>query len=456
MSHSHRRHPSAPPAVIVQATKTPGLLSLSKPARPSTPRSHTQPSRQQRATPRAKATPNHGQRSPAQAKNNSAEDDKKDVDAAKPVSDVAVAPPKLTVTQTPERSSRGRSHNKPSKDKGARRSASHSTVRISSGRHQPSPPVPDVVNSQAEAAELSDRPSLNPVHGSNANSFDPFLVSDDSDAPGAEPVSAAARSATPVKSKQAGVIPFIPKLNSRPSGRLARRRQPPTRSGSPTPSRVKAKAVPVPRVGTPLKADRDSATAELSRSDPVRSKISDRPAAKRFATTSSLSTTSSTLPEWESFPICDDTDDTDDTTSPSTPVREGVTWQQTVFALEDAPRTAPLSSTTGWPFGGQSAQSTPLKRERPRYHQRAPSEGVFMMSSDEETSNSPYSVQQASKSMSALLKRQSLPNSRTGGKRGLRSPANDEEEKAPYFASSMFQNSPSPDDLPAPTFGARF
>ena len=28
----HRRHPSAPPAVLVQPTRTPGLLSLSKPA----------------------------------------------------------------------------------------------------------------------------------------------------------------------------------------------------------------------------------------------------------------------------------------------------------------------------------------------------------------------------------------------------------------------------------------
>lgn len=40
---SHRRHPSAPPAVVVQATKTPGLLFISKqPSRPSTPRNHPQ------------------------------------------------------------------------------------------------------------------------------------------------------------------------------------------------------------------------------------------------------------------------------------------------------------------------------------------------------------------------------------------------------------------------------
>ncbi|KAG2343025.1 hypothetical protein BDR05DRAFT_316635 [Suillus weaverae] len=40
---SHRRHPSAPPAVVVQATKTPGLLFISKqPSRPSTPRNNQQ------------------------------------------------------------------------------------------------------------------------------------------------------------------------------------------------------------------------------------------------------------------------------------------------------------------------------------------------------------------------------------------------------------------------------
>ena len=32
--HTHRRHPSAPPTVVVLPTRTPGLLTLSKPPRP--------------------------------------------------------------------------------------------------------------------------------------------------------------------------------------------------------------------------------------------------------------------------------------------------------------------------------------------------------------------------------------------------------------------------------------
>lgn len=34
----HTRHPSAPPAVVVHPTRTPGLLTLSKPPRPPLPR----------------------------------------------------------------------------------------------------------------------------------------------------------------------------------------------------------------------------------------------------------------------------------------------------------------------------------------------------------------------------------------------------------------------------------
>jgi hypothetical protein len=41
-STHHRRHPSAPPAVLVQPTRIPGLLSLSKPASATPPRSQQQ------------------------------------------------------------------------------------------------------------------------------------------------------------------------------------------------------------------------------------------------------------------------------------------------------------------------------------------------------------------------------------------------------------------------------
>lgn len=456
IAHSHRRHPSAPPAVIVQPTKTPGLLSLSKPARPSTPRSHVQPSRQQRAAPRAKATLSQAQRSPAQAKHQPKDADKKPAGLVKPASDAVAAPNaqfKAAALQTPDKNSRGRSHAKPPKDKGSRRSASQSTVRNSARRqnqthhHQPSPPAPDVIPSQAEVAQLSGLPSLPKA---NVNSFDPFLASDDSDTAGSESITPSARSVTPAK--QAGA-PRIPKLNERPSGRLARRRVPAGRAESPTPSRAKVKAVPVPRAGTPLKSERESAAMQLSRSDPVLSNMIERPAAKRFATASSLSSSSSGLPEWDSFPVCDDTDNaSDSTTAPSTPIREAATWQQLALA-DEGPRTAPLNSASGWPFNDVfkvDLPFTPPRRQRPRYHQRAPSEGVFHMSSDDEA---PSTAQLASKSMSSLLKRQSLPTHKAGLKRNF---WQQEEEKAPFFASSMFQNSPSPEDLPAPTFGARF
>src|ERR1700722_8339120 len=63
--YSHRRHPSAPPAtVVVQATRTPGLLSLTKPPRSSPNRQQQlhiiqyQHSRQTR-TPKSKPPPQH-------------------------------------------------------------------------------------------------------------------------------------------------------------------------------------------------------------------------------------------------------------------------------------------------------------------------------------------------------------------------------------------------------------
>jgi hypothetical protein len=81
----HRRHPSAPPAVVVQPTRTPGLLSLSKPA-------HVQ--RQvQRPSPKTKQFA--------------------------PTSPVLKAQPKVAQVQPAPHNNRGRSQNKP-KDKPTR------------------------------------------------------------------------------------------------------------------------------------------------------------------------------------------------------------------------------------------------------------------------------------------------------------------------------------------------
>ena len=50
--HTHRRHPSAPPTVVVLPTRTPGLLTLSKPSRP--PQRQNQ---RQTTKPLSKSTP---------------------------------------------------------------------------------------------------------------------------------------------------------------------------------------------------------------------------------------------------------------------------------------------------------------------------------------------------------------------------------------------------------------
>jgi hypothetical protein len=57
VSYSHRRHPSAPPAVVVQPTRTPGLLSLSKPPRPSPQRPLPSQQRPTKPTPKSKPAP---------------------------------------------------------------------------------------------------------------------------------------------------------------------------------------------------------------------------------------------------------------------------------------------------------------------------------------------------------------------------------------------------------------
>lgn len=69
-----------------------------------------------------------------------------------------------------------------------------------------------------------------------------------------------------------------------------------------------------------------------------------------------------------------------------------------------------------------------------RKHYRAPSDGVFNMSFDEDSSSD------TSEGLRNLFGDLLAHKRRPDG------------EKAGYFASSQFQNSPSPDDLPAPDF----
>ena len=177
------------------------------------------------------------------------------------------------------------------------------------------------------------------------------------------------------------------------------------------------------------------------------------------------------LHRWDTFPVCDDSSefgDESDITPPTTPIREvstvpskaNGTWQQGNYIVDDAPRTAPLASTSGFPFVGHSPCSTPTPAQRRRNHRRVPSEGVFTMSADESTSSS------ASELFESLqLKRRSpvsIPRQRCStvpaGTPSFGASPSDHliSSSAPcaagYFAGSVFQNSPSPDDLPAPSF----
>ncbi|EGO03924.1 hypothetical protein SERLA73DRAFT_84131 [Serpula lacrymans var. lacrymans S7.3] len=382
---AHRRHPSAPPAVVVQPTRTPGILSLSKPLRPTPPRQlHQQQPQKQVRSPKPKpATPQHRSPRPAQAEPTSTSH------SIKPVS-----PKRASENAAPSGA----------KTQSASQSSTHAHARRNNVR-QPSP----ISTSQAEAIDPSSIQTLQPPKRNPAsNSFDPFLVSSDSDSDNARP------SVVPPPSKRASTN-TAPILSSYPSGKLARRRHlVPQVPATPTPS---SKAIPVPRVG-------QKTGHNVSRSAPINSNVLSRPGMRR--TSANFNAV---------FPICDDMTDVDDRSPPSTPTRErtvryNAPWPASSF--DDGPRTAPLFKSFGFPF---RATPSPVARR----HQRAPSEGVFDMSFDEDFSSSSSDASEELKMLFGLLPK------RDGS-------VGPNKDKAGFFASSMFQNSPSPDELPPPAF----
>ena len=131
--------------------------------------------------------------------------------------------------------------------------------------------------------------------------------------------------------------------------------------------------------------------------------------------------------------------------APSTPVRPkggSVTWLQSSI-YDDGPRTAPLSNTfASFPFSSKLTL-TPTPGRMPQ-HARSPSEGVFNLSMDEDsTSLSDASAELKTKSDSPPRRRDlSAATTPMGTKRD-------------FWASSKFQNSPSPDVLPIPAFKAQ-
>ncbi|KAJ7598790.1 hypothetical protein C8J56DRAFT_769379 [Mycena floridula] len=349
---SHRRLPSAPPSVVVQPTRTPGLLSLSKPAqRPQL--------QQQRARPSPK------------------------------LKQAAVAAVEQ-VNSEKSQQSRGRPQSKP-KDKPTRNSSNSSVRGRRNNGRQPSPPFP----SQAEAL-------LTPTH----NKPNPFSIPDQ-----------------PPSSPR--LVRTAPTLSARPSGKLARRRQPVLVPFELPPAA--SKAIPVPK--------RSSSTSiPISRSDPFSSHMPSRkPQLKRKSKSD------------RTFPICDDltddaSSDSEDISPPSTPTPSRMKRFE-----DDGPKTAPLSkSMSGFPFSSPS----PLAKKAARRHKRSPSEGIFNMSSDEDLTAQSDDIR-ALFGLQARQASSSLPS--------LSSEAELEREMAAavaagYFASSTFQNSPSPEELPPPAF----
>lgn len=269
------------------------------------------------------------------------------------------------------------------------RSRNPSLTPTKQTRRQARQPSPPAISAHVEAPlHTVSEPSKNP----SSNFFDPFLSnSSDSDI-----------SDTKSKSTFTSLPP--PKLG-RPSGKLAHRRQ-----QSADVPQTPTKAIPVPRSNKGSSPD----VAIVSRSAPVNSFKS---AVLRAHSE-------------DPFPICDDMTDIDGERSrPSTPAQKTPTFQQQSIFFDDGPRTAPLSSMTpSFPF----ALSTPSPTIR--RHHRAPSDGVFNMSLDEDSSSD------TSDGLRNLFNDLLAHKRRSDG------------QKAGYFASSQFQNSPSPEDLPAPDF----
>ncbi|GLB42226.1 hypothetical protein LshimejAT787_1102410 [Lyophyllum shimeji] len=345
----HRRHPSAPPAVVVvQPTRTPGLLSIAKP-------------QQQRQQPQQRSP------RPPQAQRSS------------PKLHVAVGAAPATPLPPP----RGRQ----SKDKPAANQRSNSLSGRRQAHRQPSPP------SQAEGPTTPTKSTR--ISTSNS---DPFIVS----------------------------VPS-PTLSTRPSGKLARRRQP-------QPPLTQPVSIPSTTNKQPSKP--------VSRSVPLpRHRPAKRSVNLNSSTTNTTAANPSLLPPFD-FPICDDMteggDISDAEPSPVTPTR---------------PR-APRHTHSKPPAFVPPAVVN--KHGRPgRNHKRAPSDSgmVFHMSSDE---SGPENSSNSEEELRALVRNMALART------GMRTPPPAQRERMyeaqaqaqlqGYFASSVFQNSPSPEELPDPLF----
>lgn len=262
-----------------------------------------------------------------------------------------------------------------------------------------------------------------------------------------------------------------PTLSLQPSGKLARRRQ---QQQKPVVKTNATHAISIPRA---------------KRADGLQS---DAPLAAKKGI-------------WEGFPICDDMTEAGDASdyehsAPVTPTRpRSKTQANGVSNLSSRPTPlVPFAIATPSPARPGQDVFTRGKQGNARRHRRTPSDGVFAMSSDEEANTSssnssgpptPVNNGPLTPNVEALFR---LVGAQRRSSFGTPSPvygsgsasssaasslvgtpcsfnmvhpigfqAKESHEKqferemaglAPYFASSNFQNSPSPDELPPPLF----
>ncbi|KAG5642274.1 hypothetical protein DXG03_003327 [Asterophora parasitica] len=229
------------------------------------------------------------------------------------------------------------------------------------------------------------------------------------------------RQPSPAAAEDPSSDPF---LVSRPTGKPPRRRHP---SSTTQPLSIPPAPAPAPTPTKPL-----SRSVPLPRHRPTKRTL---------------------LPPFE-FPICDDLTDAGD--------------------LSDAAPTTPTRTRTKRPANPKSLPQftpTPTKHVRPqRNHRRAPSDSlmVFHMSSDESgpESSGPSSSRSTSddEALRTLLKNLAVqrkdimktppPQRQREREAALEQQALQQQgqqgQGQAYFASSLFQNSPSPDELPDP------
>ncbi|KAI0701049.1 hypothetical protein BC835DRAFT_295078 [Cytidiella melzeri] len=424
---THARHPSAP--VLIRPTHTPGLLSISKPVQQPAKQQH--PQHHSRAPKQSAKGKNQRSHQSAPAHTPSVEDDKKSPQPKPrfpPLTDKAAK--SGTSAPSSEKPPRGRQPGKSAAKDKADRSASQQRT-YAHARRLPHQPSPTRIHQQNES---STRPPVNPFRAQSfvhreqdSNLFDPFVVNSTSD-------NESTGSIPPAESK-GGDKPFSfrapPQLNSRPSGKLARRRQTGQTENSPSKNLV------------PGRKGHKHPVTSVSQSGPSLAFTSPSPALPRrnSADVSAVA--------WDDFPICDDTTLASTATTPirdsaSVPPKySNITWQQSL--IDDGPRTAPLSTALNFSFPAVAQYSTPSSANR-RRHRRVPSEGVFAMSMDEDSAESSDELKEA-------LKKHLFARQASRAARRTPTPTSD-SAPASFYAGSVFQNSPSPDELPVPAFRA--